>query len=161
MADFKTILSSIFGGKNPIDSIGSIIDKYHVSPEDRLAMQAEIDKVMEEKRQYALQMYSQNAADTDSARKMNTAIQGYKPSWLAKNVPYIIAIFILVVWGAVSGYLFGSMLKLINNDKVDYANLMALYSSITAIATIIVGYYFGSSTGSAEKQKMIDRLTSE
>ena len=84
MADFKTILSSIFGGKNPIDSIGSIIDKYHVSPEDRLAMQAEIDKVMEEKRQYALQMYSQNAADTDSARKMNTAIQGYKPSWLAK-----------------------------------------------------------------------------
>lgn len=165
MADFKSVISSIFGGKPLLEQLSSaatsIIDKYHMSPEDKLLFQQEIDKVMEEKRQFVLQMYQNDAADTDSARKMNTAIQGDKPSWLAKNVSYIIAISILTVWGGFTTYLGLSMLKFIQADKVDYANIMAIYSTVTSLATMIIGYYFGSSHGSVEKQKLIEQLSKD
>lgn len=143
-----------------LDGAGGIIDKFHMSPEDKLALQAELDKVMEEKRQAAITFYQQDVADTDSARKMNTAIEGTAPSWLAKNVSYIIAIFIMLAWGGISGYLFASMLKWIDNGKIDYAPILAVYTTVTSLATTIIGFYFGSSHGSAEKQATIDRLTS-
>lgn len=142
-----------------IDGVGSIIDKYHVSPEDKIKIQEEADKVMKDHMDFVASILAQDTADTDSARKMNTSIQGDKPSWMAKNISYIIAIVILLTWTAFTIYLVLSMIGYVGAPKVDYSNLLSLYGMVLGVATTIVGFYFGSSHSSAEKQKTIDRLT--
>jgi len=139
-----------------LEGASNIIDKYHISPEDKMAIQVEFDKVMDEKRQAAIAIYQQDAADTDSARKMNIAIQGDKPSWLAKNISYVLAILITCAWIVLSTVLFKAI---VSKDLEHYEAILALYSTVTGMTTIVIGFYFGSSHGSAEKQKTIDRLT--
>lgn len=157
-----SLVDKLFGGKTVVDSIGGIIDKYHVSPEDKRLMQEAEDKAMEEKRAFALQLLQNDAADTASARDMNAKVQGDKPSWLAKNVGYIIDIFVLLLWGSYTLLITLHMLKLIQvvDKSVDFTVIVTLWGAVTALAQQIIGFHRGSSQGSVEKQKMIDKLTS-
>lgn len=139
-----------------IEGVGGIIDKYHVSPEDRMKMQEEADRTLKSHMDFAATVLAQDAADTDSARKMNMAIQGANPSWMAKNISYLIAIVVVLSWAAFTFFLVLSMIK---TPEANYANLTALYGMVLSVAMTIVGFYFGSSHSSAEKQKTIDRLT--
>jgi hypothetical protein len=56
-------------------------------------------------------------------------------------------------------FLFGSMYGWFGTPLKDYTPLVSLYGQVMGITVIIVGFYFGSSHGSAAKQATIDRLT--
>lgn len=145
-----------------IDGVGSIIDKYHVSPEDRQKMQEEADKVMQQHRDFAASVIAQDNANTSSARDMNQKIQGDKPSWLAKNIGYLIDILLVSVWSALTFYIVARALHIIDTEgkSVDFTTVLGIYAGVSTMAGTVVNFHRGSSQGSADKAKMIDRLTS-
>jgi D-alanyl-lipoteichoic acid acyltransferase DltB (MBOAT superfamily) len=78
---------------------------------------------------------------------------------MARNVAYLIDVFIVGLWGGVTVYLLGGMLHLIAQKQgVDYTGVTAIWGGVTALATQIIGFHRGSSQGSADKQKFIDRI---
>jgi len=145
-------------GKGLVSQLGDTVAKFVKTPEDRLAAQAELDKVLEEHRQFALELYKSDAADTDSARKMGIAMQGDKPGWLAKNLTSLLAIFVTATWIVITLFMFGIV------DKIGIpksSDLSGTYTLVTSMFVTVLGYYFGSSHSSAQKQATIDRLTKE
>jgi hypothetical protein len=156
----KEILGTVFGGKSPIDSIQDVIKDFKTTPEDKIAMQAELDKVKQQWRDFESQMASQDVANTDSARAMNTAIQGTKPTWLARNVAYLLDLGCLSIWGSMTVYIVGRALKIIQTDAAaDFNVVLGIYSGICGVFATVLNFHRGSSQGSADKQKMIDRMT--
>jgi hypothetical protein len=88
--------------------------------------------------------------NTNSARAMNTAIQGDAPTWMAKNTAY------LLDWVIVGGALYLTYLLFIDRvplENKEYA-LMAFGSAWTLVGTV-VNFHRGSSAGSRQKDKMI------
>lgn len=80
-------------------------------------------------------------------------------SWLGKNIVYLLAVFVTSVWGAITLYLVARALKLVG-DGVDLTAVLSVYSTVTAVFSTVLNFYFGSSTGSREKQDKINELTS-
>lgn len=144
-----------------IDGVGGIIDKYHISPEDKMKMQEEADKMVKEHMDFAATVIAQDNANTASARDMNSKIQGDKPSWMARNVAYILDVGALVIWGSMTIYIVGRALKIIQTDEhADFNVVLGIYSGVTGVFMTVLNFHRGSSQGSADKAKLIDRLTS-
>lgn len=167
MAGVIDAINKLFGGKDGktllesvSDAAGNIIDKYHMSPEDKLAMQTELDKALDQKRQFVLQLIQADQANTADARAMNTKIQGDKPSWVARNVPYLLDLGAMGIWGALTIYIIMRALKLIEaNENADFNVVLGIYSGVTGVFMTVLNYHRGSSQGSVDKQKTLDRLT--
>ena len=165
MNKLAELISKIFGGKSPVDVIKDLVDEFHLSPGEKEKFKAAAGErlsALEKKRQdFALTVLQSDFADTADARSANVKIQGDQPSWMARNVAYLIDIFIVGLWGGITAYLLGGMLHLIaQRQGVDYTGVTAIWGGVTALATQILGFHRGSSQGSADKQKMIDRMTS-
>ncbi len=85
-----------------------------------------------------------------------------KTSWIARNMRYLIASWILLIWGSMTIYIIARFLNFIEADlKSDMTALLALYSGISTIACTIVNFFFSSTKGSEDKSKTIaDMATS-
>lgn len=147
-------LLKLLGGStgNPVDGVAKIIDTFHLSPEERI--QADQAKALlaqhaaEFKAQLELQYAQLDASDRASARARQMAVKDWIPSFLA----------ILVTFG------FFGMLAAMIKWTIPGANESVFYVMIGSLGTAwvaIVTYYFGSSSGSAAKSDLIDRLTSK
>lgn len=92
--------------------------------------------------------------NTANARDNNTRIQeSSNSSRLAKNAPYIIDFIILgstVVLGALLFF------KSIPVENKDIANIM--FGALFSLSATIINYHRGSSSGSAEKQNVLNKL---
>lgn len=87
-------------------------------------------------------------ADMESARKYNAEIQNDSDSTtLAKIVPYAIDITIIVAWVGATFYIAHN--AFVGTDISD--GIWGLYSTVTGLATNIVGFHRGSSMGSKRK----------
>ena len=164
MIKLADLISKIFGGKSPLDVVKDLVQEFHLSPEEKekfAAAAAERLSALEKERQdFALMVLQADYADSADARSANVKIQGDRPSWMARNVAYMIDIFIVGLWGGITAYLLGGMLHLIAQKQgVDYTGVTAIWGGVTALATQILGFHRGSSQGSADKQKIIDRMT--
>lgn len=97
-------------------------------------------------------------ADTQDARMNNVKIQeSDKASWLSKNVAYIIDLFLTLLWGIVTIILFLKIFKIAASD-VDMISLMALHGTVTAVFMTVLNFHRGTSRGSEEKQKQLNKM---
>lgn len=99
-------------------------------------------------------------ADVQSARDANVHIQeSDKASWLAKNIAYCIDIWMALIWGVFTIYVAALWAKVISSASVDFTGILSLYSTVTAVFMITVNFHRGTSQGSADKQKLLDKLS--
>jgi len=160
MIDLKGIFKA--KGKELIDSVGNTLDKVFTNKEElaaaKLELEKEVNRHVEALENSAVEVEKIYLADVDSARSANTHIQeSDKASWMAKNIAYIIDIFIAFIWGAFTLYLAAIAAKLMDSNA-DMTGLLSIYSTVTAVFMITVNFHRGTSKGSDEKQKTIDRM---
>ncbi len=80
-------------------------------------------------------------------------------NWLSKNMRYIIASWVLLIWGLITIYIIARFLNFIEADKKsDMTALLALYSGISTIACTIINFFFSSTKGSEDKSKTIAEM---
>jgi len=84
-----------------------------------------------------------------------------KKSWLGNNMPYLVAWYVLLLWGAVTLALVGACIKSIIEGHVlgDLTVVTTIWGAVSAVGSIPVNYYLGSSQGSSDKQKTLDKMT--
>lgn len=162
MANFLTNLFSA-GASSLAEAVGNAIDKNFTSDEERKALENEIAKAT---MQYEIEMASiglqekqASLADLDSARTNQSRVQESEhASWLAKNVHPILAFGIMVLTFILyTVVIYGStkegFLRPETKDIVIY-----ILGALTTVATQVVSYFFGSSSGSADKSRALNAL---
>lgn len=116
---------------------------------DAITTSKEIDEATKQQLLHAVSMDLQDLAH---ARESNTKIQETQfASWMAKNIPYCIDIFIFLVWGGLTFWLAAKMLNIVDADGVDMSGIWGMYSGVTALATQVLSFHRGSSMGSRLK----------
>jgi len=148
---------------NVIDKIGELASKSGIPLVSQIG--SVVDMLipdMKEEIQPLIDDYEQNdlpliLADLANARAMNIDIQNSdKASWMAKNIAYIIDIMVCTVWSFVTFYLVGKAMNLIK-DQADMTGVLSIYTTITAVFMIIINFHRGSSQGSKEKGKQLEK----
>lgn len=161
------ILEKLLGGgiKGIADGAKGIIDSINAPKEEKikaeLALQELAIKHQEVMVQQANELEKAYLESIKSAQEMNSKIQeSDKASWMAKNIAYLIDIFVTILWGGLTAYLMLIMLHLVNKDShVDYTAVTAVWGAVTGVFTQVLSFHRGSSQGSQDKQKMIDKMT--
>lgn len=153
------VLTGLFSGgaSKIVDSVKGVISEFHLSPEDKLkAEQAILDatnkhiQTMEQEftKQFEIQM-----KEMDSARKREIDIAtSDKAPLLNKIITPILAMLILG-----STFIFWYIIIFKDIDKEKEVLISGIIGSLTTVSMGVVGYYFGSSIGSANKQSQIDK----
>jgi hypothetical protein len=173
MPGIISALKGVISGKGPelVKAVGDGLDNLFTSKEERAILdnkRLEIENLLKEKvmahderlAELAIRETEVYLADTQDARMNNTKVQeSDKASWLAKNVAFCIDIFVILIWGIMTIYIIGKFLNIIKSQQgVDFSGVLGLYAGVTAIATQIIGYHRGSSKGSDDKQKHINKI---
>ena len=164
MANFLSNLLSA-GAGSLVDAVGAAIDKNSTSDEERKALENELAKAS---MQYeidlatiALNEKTVELQDIDSARDNQSRVQEAEhASWLAKNVHPLLAVGILGLTFFMYWYIVFSenSLKIMANESGMKDVVIYILGALTTLATQIVSYFFGSSTGSSEKSKAINSM---
>ena len=82
--------------------------------------------------------------DTKSAREMNTRInEASNTTWLSKNISAILALVAVV----------GGGMTLTTTSQAD------VRTAVVGLMTLVLGFYFGTSSSSRNKDATIERLT--
>ena len=143
-----------------IDVGSKLIDRFFPDPEQKAKAQFELLKMEKDgelaKMANDTELAKIYAADLDSARKRETEIVTSEAAPLINKIitPVLAASVLLMTF-----ILFG--LVLFDDGDIDPTRkdiLIYVLGVLSAIATQIVSYYFGSSQGSAAKNHAIDRM---
>jgi len=145
-----------------IEKVGNTVDKFITTKEEKEKLKLEFQKLAQDHEEKLLELSQQELdsylKDTQSARDANVKIQeSDKASWLSKNVAYLIDIFITLLFGTITVILFLRLFKIAATD-VDIVSLMALHGTVTAVFMTIVNFHRGTSRGSENKQKQLDKI---
>lgn len=145
------------------DAAASVIDSINAPKEAReeakLNWQKEFNRHMEAINANASDIEKAYLADVQGARDANAKIQGDKPSWLARNLAYLVDAFVTILWGGLTCYLMAVMLNLAPKQMgVDYTAVTAVWGAVSATFTTILNFHRGTSRGSEDKQKMLDKM---
>jgi len=153
-------LKGLFSGglKGLADSAKDIIQQVgenKIAPlEAQLKIDSEINRHAEAMEASAVKEMELQLADTKSARDSNATIQqSENSSWLAKNVGYIIDLLLLIA--------FLVMLSMIFFHTVPEENHELFYVGFGTLGGYLgtsINFHRGTSQGSHEKQKMLDRM---
>lgn len=143
-----------------LDIGGKLIDRFFPDPEQKAKAQMELMKMQQEgelaKMANDTELAKIYAADLDSARKRESEIV------TSDKAPFINKIITPVLASAVLFMTFGLFsIVLFDNGDIDPSRkdfLIYVLGVLSAIATQIVSYYFGSSQGSAAKNSAIDKM---
>lgn len=94
-------------------------------------------------RKLDLEFYKEDAADRAGARSMNTDINNSEhSSWLSKNIAAILAVIVVVGGGFM----------------IAFAPEADVRLGATSIVTLVLGYYFGTTSSSHRKDTTIQSL---
>lgn len=95
-------------------------------------------------------------ADVADARNSNVKIQESQfASWMAKNVPYILDLFVMLIWGSMTIFIIAKAINLVSDETIDWTAILGIYSGVTALATQVLSFHRGSSQGSKDKTKAL------
>ena len=141
--------------------IGSkLIDRFLPDPEQKAKAQLELMKMQQDGELARMANDTELAkiytADLDSARKREAEVAtSDKAPYLNKIITPVLAIVVLTAtFGLFAFVLFDD--GTIDSTRKDI--LIYVLGVLSAIATQIVSYYFGSSQGSASKNSAIDKM---
>lgn len=164
MANFLARLVGT-GAGSLVEAVGEAIDRNTTTDEERRALEHELAKA---DRQYELEMARLGLqerqlllADTNSAREHETRVQESEhASWLAKNVHPVLAIGILGLTFFMYWYIVFSdhSAKVLADSSQMKDIVIYILGALTTVATQVVSYFFGSSSGSADKSKVLHSL---
>lgn len=150
-----------------VEKVGGVVDKFVTTDAEREQMKLELTKEINRAAEEAARLASEKEAamlrDVADARSMNARIQeSGTTSWLARNTGYLIDIFVVLFWGAMTGYVLARLLKIIDNGNgsVDMTAVMGIYTAVSAQMVTIVSYHRGSSRGSEAKDVTIRQIAS-
>lgn len=91
-------------------------------------------------------------ADAANARKRDLAAQDSKnTSWLYRNINPIMGLMVLIF--SFVFFLYVLNFDFSNGNQHTKDIVIYLLGAVTSILTMVVGYYFGSSKGSSDKNK--------
>jgi len=164
MANFLTNLFSA-GGSSLVDAVGSAIDKNLTSDEERKALDNEIAKAtMQHETEMAtlgLQEKQAHFADISSARENQSRVQeSEQAGFLAKNVHSILAFCIIGLTFFMYWYIVFSdkSAAILSSNAGMKEIIIYILGALTTVATQVVSYFFGSSSGSSDKLKTIEAV---
>ncbi len=151
------------GAKELVGTVGKVIDDLTTSKEEKEAAKLAFEQAMQNFQLSILDKLNDiekaYLADIQSARETNAKIQGDRPSWLAKNLAYVIDAFVTILWGILTTYLMAVMLHLAPKQAgVDYTAVTAVWGAVSATFGTVINFHRGSSQGSQDKQKILDKL---
>lgn len=144
---FSAISKAIFGDKGLTGGVMDVLKSTGIIKDPELALKAE-----QALRDYELSKGNQEiqfeqiaAADRDSARKREMEVKDKTPRQIA--------------WVSFVGF-FAILIILMFVDVPATAKdaLLIMLGTLAGIVTSIAAYYFGSSSGSARKSELIDKL---
>lgn len=152
---FQKIFSG--GAGEIVDKVAGAVDRFVQTKEEKDAVNLEIRKVvseelkaMEQEHTKQLEVYQK---EMDSARNREIQIAtAEKAPLINKIVTPLIAMGVILLTFILFYVL---MFKQVGNEKDIIIYVLGVLS---AISTQIISYYFGSSQGSAQKQKQLDKL---
>jgi len=153
------------GASKLIDSIGNGLDKIITTKEEleaaKLKANEEVNRHLEALQKEADEMEKAYLQDVADSRNANVKIQdSTNASWMSKNIAYLIDLFVTILWGGLTAYLMMIMLNLVRKDvNVDYTAVTAVWGAVTGVFTQVLSFHRGSSRGSEDKQKLIDKLS--
>ena len=130
-----SLLAKLFssGSKNLIEGIGSVIDKFHTSGEEKLAAEQKIQELISD---YETKMEA-NITDRWKA-DMNS------DSWLSKNVRPLVLIFLVV----------STVLMIFIDAGTINFNVEAKWTDLLQLVLItVIGAYFGGRSIEKVKKK--------
>lgn len=139
---------------------GKLIDRFLPDPEQKAKAQLELLKMQQDgelaKMANDTELAKIYTADLDSARKRESEIAtSDKAPLINKIITPILAASVLLMTFVLFGFV------LFDNGSIDPTRkdiLIYVLGVLSAIATQIVSYYFGSSQGSAAKNSAIDKM---
>lgn len=159
------LLSNLFSGgaEKLIGTIGGVVDNLVTSKEEKeqlkIELAKEINRHNETAEAEATKRIEAELKDVQSARDANARIQeSDKASWWAKNTAYFLDVFLGLIWGFITVFLVMKALHLMEAYQVDLTAVLSIYSTVTAMFMISLNFHRGSSRGSQEKQKQLDKL---
>ena len=152
---FQKIFSG--GAGEIVDKVAGAVDRFVQTKEEKDAVNLEIRKVvseelkaMEAEHTKQLEVYQK---EMDSARNREIQIAtADKAPLINKIVTPLLALGVILLTFILFYVL---MFKQVGNEKDIIIYVLGVLS---AISTQIISYYFGSSQGSAQKQKQLDKL---
>lgn len=160
-------IKDLLGGgiSQVLDSAKGIINQFVADPTQKAAalqaLENEGNRHQEVMSKEADDLEKSYLADTQNARDDNAKIQeSDKASWMAKNVGYILDLFTSIIWGSLTLIIIGKAFKLVGND-VDWSTVLSIYSTVTAIFMTCLNFHRGSSAGSRDKQKQLDKMMND
>ncbi len=161
-----SIITDLLSGglKGLGDSVSSVIKDFKADPNKLVDADLRIKELTEQFQEVQLKLSSDleqaYLKDTENARDSNVKIQeSDKASWLSKNVAYMMDIFIMLLWGTLTSYLLIVMLKIVQKEQgVDYTAVTAIWGAVTAVATTVINFHRGSSRGSEDKSKQLEKM---
>lgn len=110
------------------------------------------EELQEEQRKELLAAINLDLQDLANAREANADIQASQfSSWMAKNIPYILDCFIMLIWGIMTTFIIAKAFNVIVDAVIDWTPILGIYSGVTALATQIISFHRGSSSGSRMK----------
>ena len=152
---FQKIFSG--GAGEIVDKVAGAVDRFVQTKEEKDAVNLEIRKVvseelkaMEAEHTKQLEIFQK---EMDSARNREIQVAtSEKAPLINKIVTPLIAMGVILLTFILFYVL---MFKQVGNEKDIIIYVLGVLS---AISTQIISYYFGSSQGSAQKQKQLDKL---
>lgn len=153
------------GVKDVVDSVGKVLDNVITTKDEleaaKLKANEEINRHFEVLQNQADELEKAYLVDVQSSRDANVKIQETpNASWMSKNIAYLIDIFVTTAWVSLTSYLIVVMLNLVKKDEqADYTAVTAVWGAVTGVFTQVLSFHRGSSKGSEDKQRMIEKLT--
>lgn len=141
--------------KNLISSDPDLSDK---DKEEALKLANEAQSLHLQEEALRQDEYKTMLADTADARSLAIKLQGDKPSWLAKNMGFLLDIMTGLVWGTLTVVIALRQLKVVEIGGADFTGVLSLYATVTAVFMSSLNFHRGSTQTSRDKQKTIDHI---
>lgn len=143
-------LKNLFSGgaSGLIDSVKGVISEFHISPEDKLKLQQELQKAtnehIEKMADIAQREYDAELKDMQDSRNREIQIStSDKAPMINKIITPVLALLILG-----STFLFWYIIIFVEINKEKEILISGVIGSLTTLSMGVVAYYFGSSIGS-------------
>lgn len=119
-----------------------------LSEEERLLAQQFKQELELNKIDFEKEVYRMQVEDLKSARESNTLIQNDPDATqLAKLTPYLLDMFIALIWGVMTVFLVLKSFNINPSVEVDMSLLAGIYAAVSSQLTTVLGFHRGSSIG--------------